>query len=141
MKKWFCRSLITALGLAFAASAAMAANPAPAPAAAPAPAVQEWDLITPIGVIEKAAVKPAPRINTLEGKTIALRWNGKHNGNVVLDHLAELIAKKFPTAKIVKAYESDASLNKISGSEAEADRITKVIAAAKPDILIASQAD
>ncbi len=136
MRTWLSRCLLTPLALAVAASQAMAAAPA-----APAPAVQEWDLIMPTGVIEKAASKPAPRINTLEGKTIALRWNGKHNGNVVLDHLAELLGKKFPTAKIVKTYADDQSLNKISGSEAEADRITKAIAAVKPDIIIASQAD
>jgi hypothetical protein len=133
MRKWLSKCLLASLGLAFAASQAMAA--------APAPAVQEWDLITPIGVIEKAISKPAPRITTLEGKTIALRWNGKHNGDVVLNHLAQLISQKFPTAKVVKTYEADQSLNKISGSEAEADRITKTIGAVKPDILIASQAD
>lgn len=136
MRKWLSKCLITPMALAFAASQAIAAAPAP-----PAPPVQEWDLIIPTGVIEKAVSKPAPRISTLEGKTIALRWNGKHNGNVVLDHLAELIVKKYPTAKIVKTYETDQSFNKISGSEAEADRITKAIAGVKPDILIASQAD
>jgi hypothetical protein len=133
MRTWLSGCLFTTLALAFAASQAVAA--------APAPAVQEWDLITPNGVIEKAVSKPAPRISTLEGKTIALRWNGKHNGNVVLDRLAELLGQKFPTAKIVKTYANDQSLNKISGSEAEADRITKVIASVKPDIIIASQAD
>lgn len=133
MRTWLSRVLLTPVALFFAAPWAMAATPAPAQ--------QEWELINPTGVIEKAAIKPAPRINALEGKTIALRWNGKHNGNVVLDHLAELLGKKFPTAKIVKTYESDASLNKISGSDAEADRIAKTIAAVKPDIVIASQAD
>jgi hypothetical protein len=133
MRTWLSRGLFTTLALAFAASQAMAA--------APAPPVQEWDLITPTGVIEKAVSKPAPRISTLDGKTIALRWNGKHNGNVVLDRLAELIGQKFPTAKVVKTYENDQSFNKISGSEAEADRITKSIAGVKPDIIIASQAD
>ncbi len=133
MRTWLSRSVLAALPLVFAASQAIAA--------APAPAVQEWDLIIPTGVIEKAAVKPAPRITSLEGKTVALRWNGKHNGNVVLDRLAELLGQKFPTAKVVKTYADDQTLNKISGSEAEADRITKAIAAVKPDIIIASQAD
>lgn len=133
MRKWLGWILLTPLALVFAASWATAATPAPSP--------QEWNLIIPTGVIEKAAIKPAPRISTLEGKTIVLRWNGKHNGDVVLNHLAELLSKKFPTAKIVKSYENDATINKISGSDAEADRITKVLAAVKPDIIIASQAD
>ena len=133
MRKWLTGCMFIALGLAIAATQVKAQSPAPS--------VQEWDLIIPTGVVEKAAAKPAPRISSLEGKTIVLRWNGKHNGNVVLDHLAQLLSRKFPTAKIIKTYEIDQSINKISGSEAEADRITKVMASSKPDIIIASQAD
>ena len=102
---------------------------------------QEWELVNPIGIAEKPSIKPANRITALEGKTIALRWNGKHNGNVVLDHLAELLAKKYPTAKIIKTYETDKSLNGISGAAAESERVAKAVAAVKPDLVIASQCD
>ena len=111
-----------------------------APMAQAAEKAQEWELVNPAGVIKQSAVEPAARINALEGKTIALRWNGKNNGNVVLDHLAELLAKKYPTAKIVKTYE-DASLNTISGTPAISENIAKAVAAVKPDLVIASQAD
>ena len=58
-------------------------------AGSPAQAVpaMEWELIVPAGVVEKAELKPAPRLTTLEGKTIVLRWNGKHNGDVLLEYL------------------------------------------------------
>lgn len=101
---------------------------------------QEWELITPSGVIKQAQVEPAKRITTLENKTIALRWNGKNNGNVVLDRLAELLNKRYPSAKVVKTYE-DASLNTISGTPANSDRIAKAVASVKPDLVIASQGD
>ncbi len=101
---------------------------------------QEWELVNPSGVIKQAQVEPAKRITALEGKTIALRWNGKNNGNVVLDHLAELINKSYPSAKVVKTY-TDKSLNTISGTPANSERIAKAVAAVKPDLVIASQGD
>ena len=101
---------------------------------------QERELVNPSGVIKQAQVEPAKRITALEGKTIALRWNGKNNGNVVLDHLAELINKRYPSAKVVKTY-TDKSLNTISGTPANSERIAKAVAAVKPDLVIASQGD
>ncbi len=111
------------------------------PMAQAAEQAQEWDLITPTGVIKQARVEPAKRITSLDGKTIALRWNGKHNGNVVLDRVAELMTKKYPTTKIIKTYVDDPGLNTISGTPAISSRITNSIAALKPDLVIASQCD
>ncbi len=104
-------------------------------------AIQQWELINPMGTIAIQPVKPAPRLAGLEGKTIVLRWNGKHNGNNYLDRIAELLAEKLPGAKVIKVYEVDKSTVKISGSNAESARIAKVIKGLKADIVIASQAD
>lgn len=101
---------------------------------------REWELVNPAGVVASSTIEPAKRITTLEGKTVALRWNGKHNGDVVLERLAELFAKKYPNTKIIKTYQ-DTSLNKISGSDAESERITKAITGLKPDLVIATQCD
>ena len=111
-----------------------------APFANAAEQAQDWELVTPTGVVKQSAIDPAPRITALDGKTVALRWNGKNNGNVVLDHLAELLIKKYPSIKIVKTYE-DASLNTISGTPAISNKIVSAVAAVKPDLVIASQAD
>ena len=104
-------------------------------------AIQEWELINPMGTIAIQPVKPAPRLASLEGKTIVLRWNGKHNGNNYLDRVAELLVEKVPSAKLIKLYEVDKSTVKISGSNAESARIAQVIKGLKADIVIASQAD
>ena len=124
---------------ALAATAALCA----APLARAAEQPQEWELVNPAGVIEKVAVEPAKRITALEGKTIALRWNGKNNGDVVLDRLAELLSKKYPSAKVVKVYRdmADQNVSKISATQAESMRISKAVASVRPDIVIASQAD
>lgn len=102
---------------------------------------QEWELVNPSGVIQVAQVQPAKRIISLDGKTVALRWNSKHNGDVVLDRIAELLLQKYPTVKIIKTYQTDPSLNGISGAAAESERVSKAIASVKPDLVIASQCD
>ena len=106
--------------MALAAAAALCA----APAAQAADQPQEWELINPTGEIEKVAVEPAKRITAL-------------------DRLAELLAKKYPTAKVVKTYRdmADQNLNKISATQDESMRIVKAVASVRPDIVIASQAD
>jgi hypothetical protein len=102
---------------------------------------QTWDVINPSGVIETKYSKPAPRLTSLDGKTIVLRWNEKHNGDNFLNRIAELLQEKVPTAKVIKLYEVDKSTIKISGSANESVRIAEVIKGLKPDIVIASQTD
>ncbi len=112
------------------------------PAALPAKEkVQEWEFINPAGTIAIKPVKPAPRLSSLEGKTIALRWNSKHNGDNYLNRIAELLAEKVPSAKVIKVYEVDKSTIKTSASNQESARIAKVIKDLKPDLVIGSQAD
>src|SRR5688572_22391360 len=45
------------------------------------------------------AAKTAPRLDSLEGKTIGLLWNGKPMGDVALKRTAELIQKKVSDVK------------------------------------------
>ena len=104
-------------------------------------AVQQWELVNPEGVIAITPMELAPRISSLEGKTILLRWNGKHNGNNFLDRVAELLDQQVRPGKVIKFYETDPSTNVISGTYAASAEIAKKIAALKPDIVIASQCD
>ncbi len=102
---------------------------------------QEWELVNPAGIVEKAFIAPADRITDLEGKTVVLRWNGKHNGNILLDKLAVKLSEQYPNTKVVKAYVEDGTLNGISGNAAESERVAKALQAMRPDIVIASQCD
>jgi hypothetical protein len=44
-------------------------------------------------------VKTAPRLDSLQGKTIGLLWNGKANGDVALRRTAEQISELYPDVK------------------------------------------
>ena len=103
-------------------------------------AVQEWTLVNPEGVVKIEPMKVNPHPTTLQGKTILLRWNGKHNGNNFLNRIAELLTKEVKDVKIIKSWEvapRDGDHRRKPGQE-QADRRN---ASPKPDIVIASQCD
>ena len=102
---------------------------------------QEWEVINPAGTIEIKTAKPAPRPTTLEGKTILLRWNFKHNGNHYLDRISELLAEKAPSAKVIKIYEIDRSTINQSGSLEDSTRLARILASFNPDLVISAHAD
>lgn len=104
-------------------------------------AVQQWEMVNPAGVIKVTPIKMAPRIDSLEGKTIALKWNQKPNGNLFLDRIAELLKEKYPTSKIVKIYELEPTTVPQSANEEDSMRKARLIAKYKPDIVIGSQCD
>ncbi len=103
--------------------------------------LQAWEVINPAGAIEMKTAKLAPRLDALEGKTILLRWNFKHNGNHYLDRISELLAEKVPSAKVIKVYETDRSTINQSGSIEDSARLAKGIAALKPDLVIGAHGD
>jgi hypothetical protein len=102
---------------------------------------QEWDLINPEGMVKVQEMKLASRITSLEGKTVLLRWNGKPNGNIVLNRVAELLTEKVKDIKIVKAYEVAPETSIISHSIEKGEAVAKKLLSFKPDLIIASQAD
>ena len=103
--------------------------------------IQQWELIVPEGVPYVEPVTPAPRLDTLEGKTVVLRWNGKRNGDRVLDRVAELLAQQVPGAQVVKMYKVDPSTAETSASDSASARIAQKAVDLGADIVIAAQAD
>jgi len=102
---------------------------------------QRWEVLNPSGSIEVRTATLAPRLTTLEGKTILLRWNFKHNGNHYLDRIAERLSEKVPSAKVIKLYEMDRSTISQSGSLEDSARLAGVVAGFKPDLVISAHAD
>jgi hypothetical protein len=105
----------------------------------------DWELLVPEGTAIKEPLKLASRITTLDGKTIGLRWNGKPNGEILLDKVAQLLKEKVPTLKIIKLYEVERTTihTEAPGAtqlsvEAEAKLIKEKY---KPDLVIGSQGD
>jgi ABC-type Fe3+-hydroxamate transport system substrate-binding protein len=104
-------------------------------------ASQQWELVNPEGVVTIAPMSLAPRLSALEGKTVVLRWNGKPNGNILLDRVAELFTEKVKDVKVVKAYEMMPETSQISHSSEKGQEYAKKLLSLKPDIVIGSLAD
>jgi hypothetical protein len=102
---------------------------------------QKWELVNPMGVTKMVPIKMAPRISTLEGKTVGLKWNQKPNGNIFLDRVAELLQEKVPGVKVVKIYELEPTTVPQSANMEVAAQKARIIAKYKPDIVIGSQCD
>jgi hypothetical protein len=103
---------------------------------------QRWEILNPEGVIKIEPMEINPHPLTLEGKTVLLRWNGKHNGDKFLDRVAELLAQKVKDVKIIKSWEvAPETVDPISGSQERSLELMKMLAAFKPDLVIGSQAD
>jgi hypothetical protein len=99
--------------------------------------VQKWKLVNPEGVVVVKPVEIAPRVASLEGKTVLLRWNGKHNGNNFLNRIGELLTQQVKGVKIIKMWEAVPDSNNYPMKDPDFQAALKL----KPDIQIASQAD
>ena len=100
---------------------------------------QDVDVYCPTGsVITKEYSDIASRVSTLEGRRIGLLWNGKPNGDIFLDRVAEILEKKYKNIEIIKFWKVDPEHTALSNkySEETLDRIAK-----SADIVIASQGD
>jgi hypothetical protein len=100
---------------------------------------QYVDVYCPTGaVITKEYSDIASRVSTLEGRRIGLLWNGKPNGDIFLDRIAEILEKKYKGIEITKFWKVDPEHTAFSNkySEETLDRIAK-----SADIVIASQGD
>ena len=104
-------------------------------------AVQRWDLINPEGVIKLEPMKINAHPSTLEGKTVVLRGNSKHNSDNFLNRIAELLQKEVKGIKIIKAWEVAPETYAISQNPDVAKQFAEKIASLKPDLVIASQCD
>ena len=104
--------------------------------------IQDWDLINPEGVVKIEIMKLNPHPSRLEGKTIMLRSNGKHNGDKFLIRVGEMLRDKVNDIKIIYSWEvAPETVDPITGSHERSKKFAKKLASFKPDLVIASQAD
>ncbi|RPJ01112.1 MAG: hypothetical protein EHM36_13820 [Deltaproteobacteria bacterium] len=104
-------------------------------------AAQDWELVNPEGVVKITPMEVNPHPKSLEGKTILLRWNGKHNGDNFLTRVGELLKENVKGVKIVKSWEVAPWTAIIAGNPDKSNQIVDTLAKEKPDIVIASQCD
>ena len=60
-----------------------------------------YDVVSPLGQRDTKWIDMAPRLATLEGKTICELWNQSFKSNITFPVIRELLKKKYPGVKIV----------------------------------------
>ncbi len=60
------------------------------------------EVLSPIGFTTKAQIKCAERLDKLEGKTIALHWNGKPGAQYLLAEIKDQLSAKYTNIEFVE---------------------------------------
>jgi hypothetical protein len=98
----------------------------------------DWELVNPEGAARDVAIGPAARPGSLDGKIVGLAWNGKPGGDAALNEIARLLEQEVPSIRFVRYWETVPE----SVAPRELSReVIALMAAAKPDAVIVSQAD
>ncbi len=61
----------------------------------------KYEVVSPLGEREIKWIDMAPRLDTLEGKTVCELWNGSFKADITFQVIRELLQKKYPGIKIV----------------------------------------
>ena len=93
----------------------------------------------PTGVVMAERITNfSPRIDSFDGKRIGLLWNSKPNGDFYLNRVAELLLQRYPSAKIIKFYETHAAETANPDKKSEA---ALNLMAESADVVISAQGD
>jgi len=62
----------------------------------------QWEVLNPVAMSESALHTGAPRLPDLNRRKIGLFWNGKPDGNVLLDAISKLLRQRFNDIDLIK---------------------------------------
>lgn len=103
--------------------------------------IQEWEILNPEGVVKIEPMKVNAHPISLEGKTVVLRANGKHNSDNFLERVAELLEKQVKDIKVIKTWEAASETYRSSQNPDSSKKFAAKVAFFKPDLVVAAQCD
>ena len=62
----------------------------------------EWEVLNPMAEYETPILALSPRLANLNEKMVGLFWNGKPNGDLLLEAVGKLLEKRFKNLKTIK---------------------------------------
>ena len=60
-----------------------------------------YEAVSPLGESAASGIRMAPRLKTLDGKKVALIWNGGFRGNESFPMIEALLRKRYPTLTVI----------------------------------------
>ncbi len=79
----------------------------------------EMRVMNPVAERQVRKSRLADRVADLKGKRVGLFWNGKPNGDRVLEEIANARASRFPGSSAVKMWEIAPQTRTVYGNPAE----------------------
>jgi hypothetical protein len=102
---------------------------------------RKWELVNPEGTVPMETGQANPHTMDLKGKTVVLQWNGKHNGDVFLNRIGELLTEKIKDLKVIKWWEIEPETTRVTQNSEASKKTAQKLAELKPDMVIAAQGD
>ena len=65
------------------------------------PEEEKYEVVNPVAERHIERINMAPRLDTLEGKTICEIWNESFKANITFSTIRELLKKKYPGIKVI----------------------------------------
>ncbi len=88
--------------------------------------MEKMEVMSPVGGTIVGGKNIAPRLNTLEGKTICETWNGDFKGDFMFPIYREVLKERYPGVKIIPYTEFPSS--PLTGTPAYQREIAQQIA-------------
>lgn len=85
-------------------------------------------------------IRPAPRLASLGDQTVGLFWNGKPNGDKVLNRVGELLKERVKDIRIIKFWEPPVNVVPSSWRVATPVKVFEMMAE-KSNAIVASSGD
>jgi hypothetical protein len=101
----------------------------------------KWKLVTPEATVSFGDERVNAHPDRLSGKTVLLYWNGKPNGDVFLNRLAELLMTEIGDVTIVKAWEASTVTGEGDPTVEGSKETARKLAAFSPDVVIGAAGD
>ena len=86
------------------------------------------NVMDPTGIASEKQMNYAPRLPTLEEKTVGLVWNTKPNGDLLLDEVGVLLRKRYPSVRLASFSTSLSNAVSSSGTPPPPGRIESIAA-------------
>jgi hypothetical protein len=102
--------------------------------------VLDWEVLNPEGVKLTKEFKIPPHPVSLTGKTVALIWDGKPNGDIILNKVGELLLTQAQIGKLIKLWEVFPNLIRTYNLPRSAE-LARTVSTLKPDLVINSTCD
>jgi hypothetical protein len=83
-----------------------------------------YRVVSPLGDSAVKMITMAPRLDTLEGKTVCMVWNHAFKADITLPAIAESLKSKYPDIKIVPYTEIDAAIRAAGHEDTSTDAAT-----------------